>query len=131
MHPLFGHINFRLDRTGITVYCSSPTEQSLYFSTHSKITGATMKLQFQHKLLAVLIAAATASSALAQSTQRPEEIVVLGRRVSTAANAIGQDSVSNSVGVTREALLSAPAALRLQAPLPPCSPYRSASTQSR
>lgn len=70
-----------------------------------------MAMQFQHKLLAILIAAATASSALAQSTQSPEEIVVLGRRVSTADNAIGQDSVSNTVGVTREALLSAPAGI--------------------
>lgn len=70
-----------------------------------------MACQFQHKLLAALIAAATASSALAQSTQSPEEIVVSGRRVSTADNAIGLNSVSNSVGVTREALLSAPAGI--------------------
>ena len=66
-----------------------------------------MTQPFTRKLLALLIAAASVPGALAQTAANPEEIVVSGRRVSTAANAIGQDSVSNSVGVTREALLSA------------------------
>jgi iron complex outermembrane receptor protein len=70
-----------------------------------------MTQPFTRKLLALLIAAASAPGALAQTAANPEEIVVSGRRVSTAANAIGQDSVSNSVGVTREALLSAPAGI--------------------
>ena len=70
-----------------------------------------MTQPFTRKLLALLIAAASVPGALAQTAANPEEIVVSGRRVSTAANAIGQDSVSNSVGVTREALLSAPAGI--------------------
>jgi iron complex outermembrane receptor protein len=70
-----------------------------------------MTQPFTRKLLAILIATASAPGALAQTGTNPEEIVVSGRRVSTAANAIGQDSVSNSVGVTREALLSAPAGI--------------------
>jgi len=40
-----------------------------------------------------------------------EEITVTGRRISTAADAIGTDEVSNTVSVTRQALLSAPAGI--------------------
>ena len=40
-----------------------------------------------------------------------EEMVVVGRRLSQADDAIGLDKVSNTVAVTREALLSAPAGI--------------------
>lgn len=39
------------------------------------------------------------------------DIVVSGRRVSEASEAIGENHVSNTVGITREALLSAPAGI--------------------
>ena len=51
-----------------------------------------------------------ASAATAQEvTNEVEEVVVTGRRVSQAAIAIGTDQVSNTISITREALLSAPA----------------------
>ena len=40
-----------------------------------------------------------------------EQIVVTGRRVSRAAEAIGQDKITSTVSVTREALLSAPSGI--------------------
>ena len=50
------------------------------------------------------------SAALAQeASTQVDEVVVTGRRVSQAAVAIGTDQVSNTISVTREALLSAPA----------------------
>jgi len=51
------------------------------------------------------------STALAQeaAATQVDEVVVTGRRVSKAAVAIGTDQVSNTISVTREALLSAPA----------------------
>lgn len=66
------------------------------------------------------VAAATAfvsAPAAAQTASEPgaapetSEIVVSGRRVSEASRAIGEDKVTNTVGITREALLSAPAGI--------------------
>ncbi len=45
------------------------------------------------------------------SRNATEEIVVTGRRASTATEAIGTDKTSNTVSVTRQALLSAPAGI--------------------
>lgn len=39
------------------------------------------------------------------------DVVVTGRRVSDAATAIGQDQISNTISITRKALLSAPAGI--------------------
>lgn len=53
------------------------------------------------------------TSAVAQTTEPPAhqvgDIVVTGRRVSEATVAIGTDQVANTISITREALLSAPA----------------------
>lgn len=67
-----------------------------------------------------LAALGSASGAVAQSgapsaggatdhAAHVEEVVVTGRRISDAAVAIGTDQVSNTISITREALLSAPA----------------------
>ena len=55
---------------------------------------------------AVMPLAAHAQQAGAAATDA--EITVTGRRVSEASETIGEDKVTNTVGVTREALLSAP-----------------------
>jgi len=48
----------------------------------------------------------------APSADQPTDVVVVhGRRLSVAAEAIGQDEASNTVAVTRDALLSAPAGI--------------------
>jgi iron complex outermembrane receptor protein len=57
--------------------------------------------------LLVLGSACSASAQVAAS--QVEEVVVTGRRVSQAAVAIGTDQVSNTISITRDALLSAPA----------------------
>ena len=71
--------------------------------------------------LACLLSAAPAA-AQATTTADPDqakeepakpgaEVVVSGRRVSQAQQAIGEDKVANTVGITREALLSAPSGI--------------------
>lgn len=63
-------------------------------------------------LLASLPAVSFAQSNANSGADEPlEEITVSGRRVSTAADAIGTNEVSNTVSVTRQALLSAPAGI--------------------
>lgn len=55
-------------------------------------------------------AASFTTSVLAQdSTHQLGDVVVTGKRTSQAAVAIGTDQVSNTISITREALLSAPA----------------------
>lgn len=51
------------------------------------------------------------TQAQAQSQPAGSDIVVTGRRVSEASEAIGENHVSNTVGITRDALLSAPAGI--------------------
>lgn len=62
---------------------------------------------------AATVAAGTLSPSTAPAQDvaatQVDEVVVTGRRVSQAAVAIGTDQVSNTISVTREALLSAPA----------------------
>ncbi len=61
---------------------------------------------------AATLAALSVSPALAQTvphTAQVEDVVVTGRRTSEATIAIGTDRVSNTISITREALLSAPA----------------------
>ncbi|WP_427789124.1 TonB-dependent receptor domain-containing protein [Brevundimonas diminuta] len=58
------------------------------------------------------LATLSAGPALAQAdphTAQVEDVVVTGRRTSEATLAIGTDQVSNTISITREALLSAPA----------------------
>lgn len=68
-----------------------------------------------HAAVAALTAALTgasgfASIAVAQdATHQVGDVVVTGKRTSQAAVAIGADQVSNTISITREALLSAPA----------------------
>ena len=66
-------------------------------------------------LVALALLAGLPALSLAQnaddSDSQLEEITVTGRRISTAADAIGTDAVSNTVSVTRQALLSAPAGI--------------------
>jgi iron complex outermembrane recepter protein len=66
-------------------------------------------------LLASAVSAGLAGAANAQSadpeTSAVEDVVVTGRRVSTAAVAIGTDQTTNTIAITREALLSAPAGI--------------------
>ena len=50
-----------------------------------------------------------AAAASAQDSHQVEDIVVTGRRTSEATIAIGTDQVSNTISITRDALLSAPA----------------------
>jgi iron complex outermembrane recepter protein len=63
-------------------------------------------------LLASAVSAGLAGVANAQAadpeTSAVEDVVVTGRRVSTAAVAIGTDQTTNTIAITREALLSAP-----------------------
>ena len=76
------------------------------------------KNRFRRTSCLFVLALAAASPAYAEAEEQgaPEadtapatgEIVVTGRRVSEAAITIGQDKVTNTVAVTREALLSAP-----------------------
>lgn len=54
-----------------------------------------------------LCAASTASFA----AEQVEQVVVTGKRISEASAAIGTDSISNTISVTREALLSAPSGI--------------------
>ena len=58
---------------------------------------------------AALTVLAGAAPALAQESHQVEDIVVTGRRTSEATIAIGTDQVSNTISITRDALLSAPA----------------------
>lgn len=58
-----------------------------------------------------LLAAFASVSTPIQAEESMEEVVVQGRRVSQTDIAIGQDQVSNTVAVTREELLSAPAGI--------------------
>lgn len=60
-----------------------------------------------------LLALSSAFAALpALAAEEPaDDIVVSGRRLSEAAQSIGQDQVTNTVAVTRKALLSAPAGI--------------------
>ncbi|WP_445326832.1 TonB-dependent receptor [Sphingobium sp. AN558] len=53
---------------------------------------------------------ATAQDA-APAPEEQGEILVTGRRISVSSEAIGQDRVTNTVGITREALLSAPSGI--------------------
>lgn len=61
------------------------------------------------------IASAQAASAESAEPQAAEEttgeIVVSGRRISQADEAVGQDRITSTVAVTREALLSAPSGI--------------------
>ena len=59
--------------------------------------------------LALLSAAPSLAQIAAPSAHHVEDIVVTGRRVSEATVAIGADRVANTISITREALLSAPA----------------------
>jgi iron complex outermembrane receptor protein len=56
-------------------------------------------------------AAAEGGAAETRASGKLEEVVVSGKRVSEAAVAIGTDEISNTISVTREALLSAPAGI--------------------
>jgi iron complex outermembrane receptor protein len=64
---------------------------------------------------ALLLACASGalSTAHAQEAAEGDEssITVTGRRISQSAEAIGQDKVTNTVGITRDALLSAPSGI--------------------
>jgi iron complex outermembrane recepter protein len=53
-------------------------------------------------------AQATASATATTEVAAPETVVVTGRRVSTASQAIGTDQTRNTISITSEALLSAP-----------------------
>lgn len=56
----------------------------------------------------VALAAFTAAGAVSAQESQEGEIVVTARRVSEASVAIGTDQISNTVSITRDALLSAP-----------------------
>ncbi len=58
-----------------------------------------------------VMAALMTAPAAAQESASEEEIVVTGRRVSEATIAIGADQTRNTISITREALLSAPAGI--------------------
>nr|WP_174275283.1 TonB-dependent receptor [Sphingomonas bacterium] len=62
-------------------------------------------------MVSVLCAAPAAAQTAAGEPARSDEIVVSGRRVSQAQQAIGEDRITNTVAVTREALLSAPSGI--------------------
>lgn len=73
-----------------------------------------MTYSHRHRLKAgaagVLLAGTFAAGVQAQEAQHQiEDIVVTGRRTSEASVAIGTDQVANTISITREALLSAPA----------------------
>ncbi|MFC4313922.1 TonB-dependent receptor domain-containing protein [Steroidobacter flavus] len=57
---------------------------------------------------ALLISVVSTASFAAEDV---EQVVVTGRRISEASAAIGTDSISNTISVTREALLSAPSGI--------------------
>ena len=62
-------------------------------------------------LLAIAGTAQAQTTAPDASDAAGDEIMVTGRRVSAAAETIGEDKVTNTVSVTREALLSAPSGI--------------------
>lgn len=80
-----------------------------------KNVGSTVsRLAIAISAMAVVTAAAVpclAQTAAGDATTPPDEVVVSGRRVSQASRAIGEDKVTNTVAVTREALLSAPSGI--------------------
>jgi iron complex outermembrane receptor protein len=59
----------------------------------------------------LLSTALAGSAAIAQQSAADGEIVVSGRRVSDAAIAIGTDQTRNTISITQQALLSAPAGI--------------------
>lgn len=61
--------------------------------------------------IATVIAGATTTPFASAQDASVAEVVVTGSRVSEAATAIGTDQVTATVGITREALLSAPAGI--------------------
>jgi iron complex outermembrane receptor protein len=60
---------------------------------------------------AIAIAYGISGAAAAQTAPPPDTVVIEGRRLSQADEAIGIDATSNTVAVTRDALLSAPAGI--------------------
>jgi len=82
--------------------------------THSARTGRAARWRRTFGALACG-AAALAMPALAQdrpaASADDDDILVSGRRVSESSEAIGEDRVTNTVGITREALLSAPSGI--------------------
>jgi len=56
-------------------------------------------------------ATASAQAPAAAPAAEEQQIVVTGRRISESAEAIGKDSITNTISVTREALLSAPSGI--------------------
>ncbi|MBN8818090.1 MAG: TonB-dependent receptor [Sphingomonas sp.] len=77
------------------------------------------KFHLASSVLALALAGATPAMAQtagaptpdAEGTDEPADVVVTGRRVSEAAISIGADKVTNTVAITREALLSAPSGI--------------------
>ena len=65
------------------------------------------------RTIAMLLACASTVPVMAQAPAADEDnnIVVTGKRVSDAATAIGTDSATATISITREALLSAPAGI--------------------
>lgn len=61
--------------------------------------------------VALLTGADAHAQAQDTSPQQVQDIVVTGRRISEATVAIGTDQVSNTISITRDALLSAPAGI--------------------
>jgi iron complex outermembrane receptor protein len=59
-------------------------------------------------LLGASVSAVASAAAQAPPASEDTELVVTGRRVSDASAAIGADEVTNTISVTRDALLSAP-----------------------
>lgn len=71
-----------------------------------------MKLSQFARVAAATGAAMSWPASAQESAPQPEgEIVVEGRRTSEASEAIGEDKTTATVGITREALLSAPAGI--------------------
>lgn len=67
---------------------------------------------FRRAAAATLATLGAAGPVLAQTNPhaaRIEDVVVIGRRTSEATIAVGTDQISNTISITREALLSAPA----------------------
>jgi iron complex outermembrane receptor protein len=62
-------------------------------------------------LLACAAGALSAAHAQEAAPGDDSSITVTGRRISQSAEAIGQDKVTNTVGITRDALLSAPSGI--------------------
>ncbi|AUW58546.1 TonB-dependent receptor [Sphingobium sp. SCG-1] len=64
---------------------------------------------------ALLLACAAGTLGIAHAQEpevgNDEEITVTGRRISQSAEAIGEDKITNTVAITREALLSAPSGI--------------------